>query len=97
MPVPPEKEFTEAALRKQLDGGAALLRHPWARMAWARVKRGATLFVNGHDYPTSMDVAERLCASRELAPGKSVPDAELAVLLALVNEGHLVVHKPRRR
>jgi 50S ribosomal protein L16 3-hydroxylase len=97
MPVPPEKEQTEAALRKQLDGGASLLRHPWARMAWARAKRGATLFVNGHAYPTSADVAERLCVTRDLAPGKSVPDAELAVLLALVNEGHLVVHKPRRR
>lgn len=96
-PVPPEKELTEAALRKQLDAGAALLRHPWARMAWARAKRGATLFVNGHPYPTSVDVAERLCAERELTPGAKVPDAELALLLTLVNDGHLVARKPRRR
>ncbi len=96
-PVPPEKELTEAALRKQLDGGAHLLRHPWARMAWARGKRGATLFVNGHAYPASAELAERLSASSELVPGTSVEDAELAVLLALVNDGHLVAHKPRRR
>jgi len=96
-PVPPEKELTEAALRKQLDAGTSLLRHPWARMAWARAKRGATLFVNGHAYPTSVDVAERLCAERELTPGASVPDAELALLLTLVNDGHLVARKLRRR
>lgn len=96
-PVPPEKELTEAALRKQLDGGAHLLRHPWARMAWARGKRGATLFVNGHAYPASAELAERLSASSKLVPGTSVEDAELAVLLALVNDGHLVAHKPRRR
>jgi 50S ribosomal protein L16 3-hydroxylase len=96
-PVPPEKEITEAALRKQLEGGSRLLRHPWARMAWARGKRGATLFVNGHPYPVSADLAERLCATREFEPGKSVPEAELSVLLALVNDGHLIVHKPRRR
>ncbi|PMQ02790.1 50S ribosomal protein L16 arginine hydroxylase [Dyella sp. AD56] len=97
VPVAPEKELTEAALRKQLDGGAHLLRHPWARMAWARGKRGATLFVNGHAYPAAAELAERLCDARELAPGKSVADTELAVLLILVNDGHLVVHKPRRR
>jgi 50S ribosomal protein L16 3-hydroxylase len=96
-PVPPEKEVTEAALRKQLDAGADLLRHPWARMAWARAKRGATLFVNGHAYPTSVEVAERLSAERELSPGAKVPEAELALLLTLVNDGHLVARKPRRR
>jgi 50S ribosomal protein L16 3-hydroxylase len=96
-PVPPEKELTEAALRKQLDAGTSLLRHPWARMAWARAKRGATLFVNGHAYPTSVDVAERLCAEREFTPGAAVPDAELALLLTLVNDGHLVARKLRRR
>lgn len=96
-PVPPEKALTEAALGKQLDGGAALLRHPWARMAWARAKRGATLFVNGQAYPTSVELAERLCATREITPGKSIPAAELSLLLALANDGHLVARKPRRR
>ena len=96
-PVPPEKELAAAALRKQLDGGAHLLRHPWARMAWAKGKRGATLFVNGHAYLAPAELAERLSGASELAPGKALEEAELAVLLALVNDGHLVVHKPRRR
>ncbi|MBV8157467.1 MAG: cupin domain-containing protein [Dyella sp.] len=97
MPVPPEKELTEAALRKQLDAGASLLRHPWARMAWARDKRGATLFVNGHAYPATVDLALRICSERELSPGKNLSAAEAGLLLALVNDGHLVLRKGRRR
>ncbi|WP_201316477.1 cupin domain-containing protein [Dyella sp. EPa41] len=97
LPVPPEKELTDAALRKQLDGGASLLRHPWARMAWARGKRGATLFVNGHAYPTSAEWAAKVCGERELTPGKNLPAAEAGLLLALVNDGHLVIRKGRRR
>jgi 50S ribosomal protein L16 3-hydroxylase len=97
LPVPPEKELTEAALRKPLDGGASLLRHPWARMAWARGKRGATLFVNGHAYPTSAEWAAKVCSECELTPGKNLPAAETALLLALVNDGHLIVRKGRRR
>jgi len=97
LPVPPEKSLTEAALLKQLDGGTQLLRHPWARMAWAKGKGGATLFVNGHAYLASAELAERLCSERALSPGGKIPAAELALLLALTNDGHLVVHKPRRR
>ena len=97
VPVPPEKPVTEAALLKQLDGGAQLLRHPWARMAWARGKGAAMLFVNGHAYPTSSELAERLCRERELSPGKKIPTAERTLLLALVNDGHLVARKSRRR
>jgi len=97
VPVPPAKELTEAALRKQFDGGAGLLRHPWARMAWARGKRGATLFVNGHAYPAPAELAELLSGTREFTPAGAVPNEVLAVLLALVNDGHLVVHKVRRR
>lgn len=97
LPVPPEKELTEAALRKQLDGGASLLRHPWARMAWTRGKRGATLFVNGHAFPASAAWAERIASERELNVDGALAAAEAGLLLALVNDGHLVVHKRRRR
>lgn len=97
LPVPPEKELTEAALRKQLEGGASLLRHPWARMAWTRGKRGATLFVNGHAFPASAAWAERMASERELEVGGTLAAAEAGLLLALVNDGHLVVHKRRRR
>ncbi|WP_199100056.1 cupin domain-containing protein [Dyella sp. ASV21] len=96
-PVPPEKELTEAALVKQLAAGARLLRHPWARVAWAKVRGGATLFVNGHAFPATAALAELICRERELTPGKPASAVELALLLALVNEGHLVLRKARRR
>ncbi|WP_243043087.1 cupin domain-containing protein [Dyella sedimenti] len=96
-PVPPTKALTGAALLKQIEGGARLLRHPWARMAWAKARRGATLFVNGQAYPAAAELAARICRERELAPGGKIPAAELTLLLALVNDGHLVVRKPRRR
>ncbi len=95
--MPPEKELTEAQLLKQLEGGAQLLRHPWARMAWAKVKGGAKLFVNGHAYPASAELAEYLCREREWQPEGKLPAAVATLLLALVNDGHLVVRKSRRR
>lgn len=33
-----------------LQQGAALLRHPYSRMAWRRSRRGARLYVNGQDH-----------------------------------------------
>lgn len=33
-----------------LQRGAALLRHPYSRMAWRRSRRGARLYVNGRDH-----------------------------------------------
>ena len=97
VPVAPEKAATAASLAKQLDGGATLLRHPWSRVAWARGKRGATLFVNGHAHPASAELAERVCREREIAVPRPLPDDELALLLALVNDGQLVPRKARRR
>lgn len=96
-PAPPAKPLGEAALLKQLAAGAQLLRHPWSRMAWSRGKDGATLFANGHAWPASPALAERLCAQRTLAFAEPPAGADLALLLALVNEGQLVPHKPRRR
>lgn len=96
-PAPPAKPLGEAALLKQLAAGAQLLRHPWSRMAWSRDKAGAMLFANGHAWPASPALAERLCAQRTLAFAEPPAGADLALLLALVNEGQLVPHKPRRR
>jgi len=96
-PAAPDKPGTEAALAKQLGDGAQLLRHPWSRMAWARVKGGAVLFANGQAYPASAELAERLCAERTLEFARAPAAAERTLLLALVNDGHLVPRKARRR
>jgi len=97
VPAHPEKPMTEAALRKQLTGGASLLRHPWARLAWAKTKAGATLFVSGHAYPAPAALAERLCDERALDFSKAPAAAELALLLTLINDGHWLPQKARRR
>ena len=57
---------------------------------------GTTLFANGQAYPATPALAQRLCAERDLH-FDAVPSAPRRLLLALVNEGHFVVHKPRRR
>jgi len=95
-PAPLDKPLTLAALRKRLEGGAALLRHPWARLAWSRAGRGAVLFANGQAYPASTRLAQQLCAERTLRVEANTDEAELTTLLALVNDGLLVLHRARR-
>jgi 50S ribosomal protein L16 3-hydroxylase len=94
-PVVPDKPLTEAAMTKQLDGGASVLRHPWSRMAWAQRGSHCTLYANGHAYPASTSLAERLCTERTLSPPHKFAATERALLLALVNDGHVLLRKLR--
>jgi 50S ribosomal protein L16 3-hydroxylase len=97
VPAAPPKASTAAALDKALEAGAALVRHPFARLAWVRGKKDATLYVSGHVYACPVDLAERLSAEREFRLDGAPSAAQREVLLALVNEGQLVVRKGRRR
>jgi 50S ribosomal protein L16 3-hydroxylase len=96
-PAAPARAVSEASLRKQLAEGARLLRHPWSRLAWSRGKAGATLYANGQAWPAPVALARQLCGEREIAPGAAPSAGTLALLLALVNEGHLVPRKAHRR
>jgi 50S ribosomal protein L16 3-hydroxylase len=96
-PLAPAKPLSEAALMKQLAGGAALLRHPWSRMAWAQTGAHAALYANGHAYPASAHWAAQLCAQRVLSGPFDLSAADNALLLALINDGHLVLRKLRGR
>jgi 50S ribosomal protein L16 3-hydroxylase len=96
-PVPPEKPLTEAALTKQLTAGASLLRHPWARFAWAQLGSSCTVFVNGHAYRATSRWAQQLCAQRTISPPFELQSTERTLLLELVNDGHLVLRKLRNR
>ncbi|MFC5437560.1 JmjC domain-containing protein [Rhodanobacter umsongensis] len=97
VPAPLEKPLSETALAKQLDAGAALLRHPWARLAWSRSRSRCTLYVSGQAYPATPALAQQLCEQRTLRPSGKTGAAERALLLALVNDGHLVPRRSRRR
>lgn len=97
VPAALDKPMSEAAFDRQLDNLPTLLRHPWSRMAWTRAKSGCTLFVSGHAYPATPALARQLCEQREIALIAKPAAAEKALLLALVNDGHLLATKSRRR
>ena len=96
-PAPRDKPMAEATLVKQLEGGATLLRHPWARLAWSRGKSGSTLFVSGHAYPATPALAQQLCEQRAFTMAGKPAAVERSLLLALVNDGHLLPQRSRRR
>lgn len=97
VPAPLEKPLSDVALAKQLDAGAQLLRHPWSRLAWTRGKAGCVLYVSGQAYPSTPALAQQLCEQREFVVGGRLDAVERASLLALVNDGHLIPRKSRRR
>ncbi|HET7331272.1 cupin domain-containing protein [Dyella sp.] len=96
-PLAPAKPLSEAALTKQLAGSASLLRHPWSRMAWAQTGAHAALYANGHAYPASARWASQLCAQRVLPGPFEVSATDSTLLLALINDGHLILRKLRGR
>jgi 50S ribosomal protein L16 3-hydroxylase len=59
-PLP--REEIEAALATGLD----LQRHPWARMAWRRAKRGASLYCSGLEFALPVKDAQVLAATEQL-------------------------------
>jgi 50S ribosomal protein L16 3-hydroxylase len=97
VPVAPDHPLSEERFAARLAAGARLLRHPWARMAWAGGKTGGVLYVCGQAYGASVDLAQRLCAERELAFDRTPVAADHELLLALVNDGHLPLRPARRR
>ena len=97
VPAPLDKPLNEDALAKQLAAGAQLLRHPWARLAWSHGKSNCTLYVSGHAYPATPALAQQLCEQRALSVTSKPNAIERALLLALINDGHLLPRKSRRR
>ena len=97
VPATLDKPLDAAAFAKQLKAGAQLLRHPWSRLAWSRGKSACTLYVSGHAYPATPAQAQQLCEQRSFEIPRKPGSDELALWLALVNDGHLLLQKSRRR
>ena len=95
--APSGKPLSAAALARKLTPGVQLLRHPWTRLAWSRDRATCTLYANGEAYPATPALAQALCAQRVLPLDNPPDDVDRALLLALVNDGHLRLHQPRRR
>lgn len=60
---PPARAPRTADLETRLAKGACLLRHPYARMAWARQGRRARLFANGQAFEAGLTDARRLAGA----------------------------------
>lgn len=96
-PAPLEKPLGADKFATKLVTGARLLRHPWSRLAWSRGKTGCMLYACGEAYPATPALAQQLCEQRELVIDHTPDAIDQALLLALVNDGHLLPRKPRRR
>jgi 50S ribosomal protein L16 3-hydroxylase len=59
-PLP--REEIEAALA----AGVELHRHPWARLAWRRAKRGASLYCSGLDFALPVKDAQALAGAEQI-------------------------------
>jgi 50S ribosomal protein L16 3-hydroxylase len=70
--------------------GAALQRHPWTRMAWRRARRGARLYVAGHDHALPVRDAQRIAAAGRLdgATYVALSQAGRDCVYALLQQGH---------
>ena len=84
---------TQKISTKQLSAITTLYRHPASRFAFTKHKKQALLFVDGEDYPASLQFAKRLCKNREIdfaALLKTASVDEQHLLLTLYNQGQLV-------
>uniref|UniRef100_UPI0031BB4CC1 winged helix domain-containing protein n=1 Tax=Tahibacter caeni TaxID=1453545 RepID=UPI0031BB4CC1 len=95
----PPRATTAAELDAALAKGAGLVRFPWARTAWIRRGRGATLYVAGASHICSAAFARLICEQRQIAGADvdTLAAGDKAVLLALLQAGQLVLTRPQRR
>ncbi|RRU21452.1 cupin domain-containing protein [Stenotrophomonas sp. 278] len=56
-------------IESALAGGFVLGRHPWARLAWRRASRGASLYCSGLEFALSVKDAQSLAALEQLDAG----------------------------
>jgi 50S ribosomal protein L16 3-hydroxylase len=96
-PGPKVPGFEAAA--KALAGGGLLLRHPFARTAWARQGKEALLFVDGEAWQMDARSAHVLAAYEAIddAALAKLGDAGRDALASLLRRGHYQLQKPARK
>jgi 50S ribosomal protein L16 3-hydroxylase len=97
--VAPPRASTGAQIAARLHAGARLVRHPFARFAWARARRGAELYADGHRFEASLEAARALCAAEALDASDlaAMSASDRAVVHELVARGALLLTRPPRR
>ena|SRR5690606_1092768 len=96
--APRARAMDGATFERRIANGVRAVRNPLSRFAWSRSGRAARLFVAGEAHACSMRLAMTLCglpaSGGTIAP--PLPAADRALLLHLVNAGHLDFPTPRR-
>lgn len=96
--LPPPRAPRAEGLAERLAAGACLLRHPFARFAWARRGRKAVLFAHGEALPMGVASARRLAAAESVdgALAGRLDAAGLAALSTLYRRGYYRLQSRRR-
>lgn len=95
---PPPRRIGLARLHRELEAGACILPHPFARIAWTRTRSGALLFADGSASPAEVATAQRLCSGVPLdrAGFLALDPAGQERVLEWLHAGKLVLRRPRR-
>lgn len=94
----PPKQIKFLQALNQLDGGAKLIRHPFARFAWCKNGRSALLFTHGEMIGLSASSAQKICDFKEIDQMRwsgMAQDARDAIA-NLYAQGFYQVYKSRR-
>ena len=81
--LPSQPPRSPEEVEAELANGGLLERHPWARTAWRRATRGASLYCSGHAFALSIKDAQLLAGAERLdaaAYGKLSAKGRNAVL-----------------
>ncbi|KRG67417.1 transcriptional regulator [Stenotrophomonas terrae] len=83
-PPPPEEVTAE------LENGGVLERHPWARLAWRRATRGASLYCSGLAFQLSIKDAQTLAGAEQIdiALFNKLGNKGRDALMELITGGH---------
>jgi 50S ribosomal protein L16 3-hydroxylase len=95
----PPRPPTGDAVHAGLHAGGSLLRHPFARMAWARNGKSARLFANGESYPMPITAARTLASSERIDTSlfQALPDPARDALMAMAERGIFRLQRSGKR
>ena len=92
-PAAPAKPVSEASLNTALDNDQAIYRNPWSRFFWQTINSSTYLYATGTVVECEPQLASLICQpgdELELDAMQITP-ATKAVLLSLLNSGHLIL------
>ncbi|MEO6172747.1 MAG: cupin domain-containing protein [Arenimonas sp.] len=93
--APPPKTPKPEKVLEQLNKGAVLEPHPFARWAWCKDGREAMLFVQGERFSTTQTAASTLARAEGIDAESflQIPASEHGLVFELIERGYLVLQK----